>query len=260
MLTAGGLSLFLSSVLVGDLIADAIDRYVAGVDPASTTATLPDPYNVDNPIPKYNNDVVAMAPSLARVGWQGLFAIAGIAAGALVASPALKLLFYGLGGGAVTHLGSQIITAYVIVPMNKASTGTGLRMYQHEINVYNALANPTGGILGRGPANRPRRVGEPPAAQQHPEVKQLPANQPKPRIPVALASQVQPQAIPAPPNNSSAAPAPLVQQAANPAVGSPPAGHVAGCKCSQCPQPKQEPAPSLGGHPLGDWLLTRHAA
>jgi len=200
MVGAGGVAMFTTGAAIGWLIADVVDRYFAGVDPAASPApTLAAPYTVDNPIPKWNNDSAAMAPGALRIGLQLLASIVFFGFGAMVSkSAAFKFFLYGIGGGALVHVSTQIVTAYIIVPMVKASTGTGARLYQHEINVYNGLANPSGGILGRGPANQPARrglLGAPPVSAAAPPP-QLPANQPAARMPVALASQATPVAAP----------------------------------------------------------------
>jgi len=178
LMGAGGLTLFVTAAFAGNMIADVLDRYIAGYDPAVSPApTLVAPYTVDNPIPKWNNDSQAMQPSIARMGFQALLALVTFGAGAIFKSSALKLFFYGLGTGATVHLGSQILTAYVIVPMVKGSTSTGARLYQHEINVLNGIADP--GAVTRAlaedpepahaaaaaaaPAAAPARVGAPPA-------------------------------------------------------------------------------------------------
>ena len=262
MAGAGAVTLFVTAVVIGDLIADAVDRYIAGYDPATSPApTLVAPYTVDNPIPKWNNDAAAMQPGLARIAAQLGPAILFFLLGAVVnKSAALKFFLYGLGGGFTVHAGAQIITSYIIVPMVKGSSSTGARMYQHEINVYNGLANPSGGILGAGPANQRGQgrglLGAGPGNQPAGAPPQLPANQPVARTPVALASQASPPAAAA-----AAQPAqqqPPAQQA--PAMmGQPPAGggaHPAGCKCNACPQ---APA-SNGAHPLWSVLLERRAA
>ena len=239
MATAGGISLLVTAAVAGDLIADALDRFIAGYDPAESPApTLPAPYTVDNPIPKWNNDSQAMQPGIWRIVAQGALALFTFGAGAIVGSPALKFFFYGLGTGASIHLGSQILTAYVITPMVKSSTGTGARMYQHEINVLNGLANPSGGILGK-PPQVVGRVGAPP---------QLPANQPGGRVPVSLASVAT-----QPPTNSAAAPD--AQPRAN--MGQPPAGGCAPCDKANQPAPQLAPASQ---HPLWSVLLERPGA
>lgn len=261
---AGSVALFTTGAVIAYLISDALDRYLAGVDPAATSPTLPAPYStIDNPIPKYNNDAVSMAPGLTRIGAQLAGAVLFFLLGAVTKGAALKFFLYGLGGGFTVRVSTQIITAYIIVPMVSSSTGTGARMYQHEQNVYNALANPSGGYLGAGPANRAgaygRRglMGQPPnGTPAAPPA--LPSNQPAARVPVALASQATPQPVAAAP----AAPAPAQQQT----LGQPPtAGHVPGCKCAQCPQPKEAPASNgngaaTGPHPVWAVLLDRQAA
>jgi len=251
LMGAGGLTLFVTAAFAGNMIADVLDRYIAGYDPAVSPApTLVAPYAVDNPIPKWNNDSQAMQPSIARMGFQALLALVTFGAGAIFKSSALKLFFYGLGTGATVHLGSQILTAYVIVPMVKGSTSTGARLYQHEINVLNGIANPSGGILGQGPGNRPR-VGAPPVGTPA-APPQLPANQPRARMPVALATE--------PAHAAAAAAAPAAAPAR---VGAPPA-HVAGCACQACAKPApaaRDAAPAAGAHPLWAALLdVRNAA
>ena len=255
---AGSVALFTTGAVLAYLIADALDRYLAGVDPAATStvaSALPAPYgSLDSPIPKWNNDAAAMAPSLTRIGAQLAGAVLFFLLGGVTKSAGLKFFLYGLGGGFTVHVSTQIITAYIIVPMISTSTGAGARMYQHEQNVYNALANPTGGYLGKGPANRPRHglMGAPPNGTAAAPPPALPANQPAARVPVALASQASPQPV--------AAAAQQQQQM----MGSPPA-HPAGCRCTQCPQQKIDPpAPAGNGqsgpHPLWSVLLDRQAA
>jgi hypothetical protein len=257
MAGAGSVALFTTGAVLAYLMADALDRYLAGVDPAATSPTLPAPYaSIDNPIPKYNNDAVAMAPNLWRIGAQLVPAIIFFLLGGVTKSAGLKFFLYGLGGGFTVHVSTQIITAYIIVPMLASSTGTGARMYQHEQNAYNALANPSGGYLGKGPANRPRHglMGAPPNNTPAAPPPALPANQPANRVPVALASQATPQPAPA------AAPPPAQQQM----LGAPPGQHPAGCRCTQCPQQQAAPPPSngqqSGPHPLWSVLLDRAAA
>lgn len=248
MVGAGGVAMFTTGAAIGWLIADVVDRYFAGVDPAASPApTLAAPYTVDNPIPKWNNDSQAMAPGLTRIGLQLLASIVFFGFGAMVTrSAAFKFFLYGIGGGALVHVSTQIITAYIIVPMVKSSTTTGARMYQHEINVYNGLANPSGGILGVGPANKPARrglLGAPPVSAAAPPP-QLPANQPAARMPVALASQATPPAA-----QQQQAPAqPPTRQEAPAMLGQPPV--------QQQPPPQQQAAPAPNGrsadepHPL----------
>jgi hypothetical protein len=268
MAGAGAIALFTTGAVLAFLIGDAIDRYMAGVDPAATSPTLPAPYaTVDNPIPKYNNDAAAMAPGLWRITAQLVPAIIFFLLGGVTKGAALKFFLYGLGGGFAVRLSTQLITAYIIVPMVSSSTGMGARMYQHEQNVYNALANPSGGVLGAGPANRPggaRRglMGQPPVEGQPAGAPpQLPANQRAARVPVALASQATPQPVAA---QAAAAPAQQQQQGM---MGAPPAAHPAGCRCTQCPQPQAAPAAApaangeAGPHPLWSvWLTQPRAA
>jgi hypothetical protein len=245
LLTAGGVTLLLTGVVMGDLLADVVDRYLAGVDPAASPApTLPAPYTVDNPIPKYNNDSQAMQPGVWRIVAQLIPGVLFLLLGGVSKSAALKVFLYGFGGGFITHLGTQIVTAYIIVPMVKGSTGTGARLYQHEINVYNGLANPSGGILGAGllmPArNKPRGMGAPPA--------QLPQNQPANRVPISLAAAASPAAAPvAAAATAAAAPAAPAQT-----MGQPPAAHQAGCGCATCkPATAAAPVGQLGQG--GEW-------
>lgn len=259
MVGAGGVMVFTTGAAFGWLFADALDRYLAGVDPATPAATLTAtplaaPYTMDNPIPKWNNDSEAMQPNWKRMGVQLLGAIIFFGFGAMVAKSMLwKFFLYGMGSGFTVHLSTQIITAYVIVPMVKSSTGTGARMYQHEINVLQGLANPSGGVLGRGPANKPGRglLGRGPGQENAPPP-QLPANQPVARVPVALAT-----ATAASPQGTAAAPAaaglvPAAAAAAPARMGQPPAGgHVAGCACQQCkPEEAQVPARPNGKQPF----------
>lgn len=265
-MTAGGITLLFVSASVGFIVADVLDRYIAGVDPAASPApTLPAPYaTVDNPIPKYNNDAQAMQPGWGRMGAQFALGLFGIALGAALKTPALKFTFYGLGLGAMTHLSAQIVTAYIIVPMSKSSTGAGARMYQHEINVYNGLANPSGGILGKGPA----QLGAP--AQQtkrNDAPPQLPANQPQGRMPAALASQATRQEVPvgtpaaSPPARAAApaaAPAPAPAAAASPATMGQPPAHQSGCGCQQCKPAEQPSNGGTGAHPMFSYKF-RHA-
>lgn len=238
LLTAGGVALLFTGVFLGDMFADAVDRYLAGVDPAASPApTLPSPYTVDNPIPKYNNDSQAMQPGLWRIVAQLVPGLFFIAVGGAVKSAALKVFLYGFGGGFLTHLGAQIVTAYIIVPMVKGSTGMGARMYQHEINVYNALANPSGGILGAGIFRNKGKMGAPPA--------QLPQTQPGARVPVALAAAASPAQVPvAAAPVAAAVPA---NGAAPQTMGQPPAAHQAGCGCAQCKPADVEQLPE------GEW-------
>lgn len=253
--TAGGLSLFIASATLGNLLADAVDRYIAGYDQnASPAPTLPAPYTVDNPIPKWNNDSAAMQPGGIRILAQVVPAALFILLGAVSKSAALKFFLYGLGGGYVVHFGTQIVTAYVIAPMVKTSTATGARMYQHEINVLNSLANPSGGILGAGGAGgaagfaRNVRVGQPPP--------QLPQNQPAARVPMALASVASP--APAMAATPAAAPDAAAPAAQPQTMGQPPAqggAHTSGCGCIQCTDQSRE-----AFRPLWNMLLERRAA
>lgn len=258
---AGGVMVFTTGAAFGWMFADLLDRYLAGVDPATPAATLTAtplaaPYTMDNPIPKWNNDSQAMQPNWKRLGVQLLGAVIFFGFGAMVTrSMLMKFFLYGIGGGFTVHLSTQIITAYVIVPMVKSSTATGARLYQHEINVLNGLANPSGGVLGKGPANQPgaygRRqglLGRGPGNEPPP---QLPANQPVARVPVALATAASPQGTAAAPAASGLVP---VAAAAPARMGQPPAqAHVAGCACQQCGGPKPEAtAPNGSGKPSFD--------
>jgi len=248
---AGGVMVFTTGAAFGWLFADALDRYLAGVDPAASPApTLAAPYTVDNPIPKWNNDSQAMQPGWQRMGAQLLGAIIFFGFGAMVARSMLwKFFLYGLGSGFTVHLSTQIITAYVIVPMVKTSTASGARMYQHEINVLNGLANPSGGILGKGPANKPGAygrglLGKGPGNEAPPP--QLPANQPVARVPVALATAASPQGTAAAPAAAGLVPAAVPAAAAGAQrMGQPPA-HVAGCACQQCGGEKRADPPANG--------------
>jgi hypothetical protein len=257
---AGAVSLFVTAAVIGDLIADALDRYIAGYDPAtSPVPALGAPYTVDNPIPKWNNDSAAMQPGIARLAAQIVPALIFFLLGGVTRGAALKFFLYGMGGGFAVHAGRQIITAYIIVPMVKSSTSTGARMYQHEMNVYNGLANPSGGILGAGPMNRPHGRGMLGAGpgNQPASPPQLPSNQPAARVPVALATQASPPAAAAAP---AAQPAPA-QQAAPAMMGQPPAQqHPSGCRCTACPQPAAGNGAGPGPHPLWSVLLDRRAA
>jgi hypothetical protein len=253
MAGAGRVTLLVTGVTLGFMVADAIDRYLAGVPSTTAANTLPAPYaSIDNPIPKYNNDVVSMKPSLTRIAAQMIPAIVLFLLGGVTKGASLKFFLYGLGGGFTVHFVEQIVTAYVIVPMVSSSTGTGQQMYQHEINAYNAIANPSGGYLGAGPANRPgaygRRhglMGAPPQNSAAAPPPALPANQPA-RVPVVLATQPTPQ--------PAAAPA-AQQQAAM--MGQPPAQQPAAA-------PQAAPAPTPNGqsgpHPVWAALLERQAA
>ena len=262
MVGAGGVAMFTAGAILGDLIADVVDRFIAGYDPATSPApTLPAPYNVDNPIPKWNNDSAAMQPGVWRILAQLGGALVFFGLGAMVSkSMALKFFLYGIGGGFTIHVSTQIVTAYIIVPMVKGSTSTGARLYQHEINVYSGLANPSGGILGLGPGNRPAGarhglLGAPPVNTQAAPPPALPANQPA-RMPAALASQPSPAPVERP-ANAGQPPAMLQRE--------PPAREPQQPQQQQPPaaQPPAPPAPHNGqptAHPLWSVLLDRQAA
>jgi hypothetical protein len=257
MVGAGGVAMFTAGAILGDLIADVVDRYIAGYDPAASPApTLPAPYTVDNPIPKWNNDSAAMQPGVWRILAQLGGAIIFFGLGAMVSkSMALKFFLYGIGGGFTIHVSTQIVTAYIIVPMVKGSTSTGARLYQHEINVYQGLANPSGGILGLGPGNKPARrglLGAPPVNTPAAAPPALPANQPA-RMPVALAAQPSPAPVERPAQQQpQQAPAMLQREAPAPQ------------QQQQTAAPPAQQAPANNGqaqaHPLWTVLLDRQAA
>lgn len=247
---AGGaaLTLMFAAGVVGDLTADVIDRYFAGIDPTATSPQLPAAYAGEGGgIAKYNADAVAMKPGFARIASQLVLGAIAITIGVLATTPAVKFLFYGFGFGAGFHLAGQLTTAYILEPM-LANSNAGARMYQHEINVNPATTTTTTTTTQAGPGLL-RSMGQPPKA--------LPEKQPVARVPVALASV-------------ATAPAGLSPNGTPAAMGQPPApqpqaaaGCKAGCECSKCKPAQRIEASGNGSgasHPLWSMLLERQAA
>ena len=162
--TVGGLFALGGGFLVGLTGADLLDRWQAGINPTSSTApTLPQGVTS---IGQYNDYAVAAKPGLARVGFQLALGVVGLLGGMFAPWSALKLFSYGVGLGAIGHVGLQLVNAYVFEPLF-ANTNAGAYMYGHEATA-NAAINPptttssttTAGAGSQGSAGAPPREAE----------------------------------------------------------------------------------------------------
>lgn len=146
--TLGGMVVFGGGLIVGWELADFIDRKVVtlakdgklpeGIDSSITT------------VDQYNQLVIAAKPNWTSVAIRVGIGLAGIAGGIWLKPNILKALSYGIGFGAVTHVGAQVVTAYIIEPMF-AKSDTGAQLYAHETNAQNMLNPPKKDGTSSGP-------------------------------------------------------------------------------------------------------------
>lgn len=253
-------------LIIGAELADLVDRKIAGMAPpdpkATTQPKLPDGIAT---VDEYNDLAVSAKPTAGRIFAQLGVAAAGFILGAVVPWPIVRLGFYGLGFGAIAHLGVQLINAWIVEPM-LIGTDSQKEMFGHETKANNKI-NPATCATGKTLQPDGSCAG-PPAEQTR---RPLPQTQPAARIPDALASlafATPERALgqPAAPGmaglgNQQQQRVQVAQQRRDPPP--PPAvcqggGCAAGCGCTKCSKNAQPPAPADMGAPPPARINERH--
>jgi hypothetical protein len=216
-----GLVLLGTGVVVGATGADFLHRYAVTLDPAASPApALPATVKSGTTINAYNGAATVGKPNAMSMVLQlGLSAL-GFVGGAFLPWAPVKMFSYGVGFGALGHLGFQVVNAYIIEPIMAVGKSTvsarGTRYFAAENNAL-VLMDPStnnGGMIAGLPAHQPSAL-----AAHSPA---LPAAQPRDRMPPALASTLgqQPGAYAPPgPGFGLRGPTPGAPPGANPGGG-----------------------------------------
>ena len=244
-----GLVMFGIGGLVGNFAADFASRAVMGMDPTTATSTTTWPKAQQNAVVQisnpatYNDYAQAQHPTMASIGLQLLLSVLGMVGGFAFKAPVLKALSYGFGFGALFHLSTQLINAFVMEPLMSGSKTWGPRLYQHEWNANGAFGSGT--MSGQEPRPAPQ-MGAPPAGAP----RQLPAARPS-----ALASMAR-SAVPGAMGAFARAPGPGFggpgrepppHRDPQPHPGNGQPGCKCGGSCEKCkpdPKPKRDPCPN----------------
>lgn len=150
ILVGGGrVALLGLGMVIGASAADMVGRFFNGMSTTTTSPTYPTPATggtAISSITQYNAGAQLARPSWMGVGAQAFIALVGLLIGGFAKAPALKVLGWGFGLGALTTTVVKLLNAYAFEPLF-VSTTAGARMYQGE---YNANAS-----FGTGPTVSP---------------------------------------------------------------------------------------------------------
>jgi hypothetical protein len=132
--SVGGLVLLGAGVVVGAELADFLHRYATTMDPATQNPSLPQGVTS---VAQYN----AIAPlkvTATSAGWQLGVSVLGILGGAFLPWAPVRMFSYGVGLGALGHLGVQLMNQYVIEPMMNVGTSNVTANGQRYFGAENA--------------------------------------------------------------------------------------------------------------------------
>lgn len=181
--SAGGMVLLGAGMLLGATGADLIHRYAMTYAANLSPAATPTRDASITTVAQFNQAALGAKPNMWSIGLQLLLGALGIAGGAFAPWGAVKMFSYGVGLGAVGHLGVQLINAYLIEPMMGVGTATvtptGARLFAFE-NIAVPAINPpsTATTTAAGLIGQPDRTSAVAAA--------APAGQPRDRQPSSL--------------------------------------------------------------------------
>ena len=248
----GGLVILGAGVIVGAALADFLHRWSTTQPTTGATSsgfTLPTGVAT---IQTYDQ-IAPLRLTGASAAWQFGLGLVGILAGAFLPWAPVRMFSYGVGLGALGHLGFQVINQYVIEPMMNVGTSTvtanGQRYFGAE-NLAIPLLNPPAASPTPTPAPTPPS-GQSSGLPGHPAGRGLAAASPAPALPVAQPRDRMPSTLGATPAKPpSPAPVPPVHRVVGPGLP-PPVQHGHPVPPPHHRQPIPTPTPHGSGKPVG---------